>query len=800
MRGLQQVRHGGRQLRQVAAHFAVAALLTQPALVRGIVTDPDARAVALARVDVVCGTATATVATDVRGGFALPPPADGECTVLVRHAGFADRTLTWSPEELAPLRVRLALSPRRETVDVRASTPAPARAATTSASSIELSPDRLRALGPDLNRWLTWAERAAGHPVGARAVDVNGLTTSAVPATDTVTSVRVANDPFSAETGGTDRFVIAIDAEPSRAWSGSVSPGLIMTGQRDVLLPSASHRSQTRGAAVSGPLLPSARLRALTSWTQSRSNDVPAYLDPLTRALTRSIGSTTASDAGSLGMAGWFGPLAIQSSVTDGDTTVLNGGVGGTAGPAESLSISTRTRGFDTSLRIATNRWQLRGGVSLTARRQHANANATGEGRRFLNQVLSGAPDIVNIAERSTSLQTRVVMESPAETPARWLVGAALDRSTTHAARVFNAAGMLQLASLDASDGARIQRLGEITVVQRDAVAALFGQRTVVSSASTFVRIGARLDWQRARGLSVSPRLSFGTMTGGFLFGANAGTFAEPWSSSADMERLFTAASPPITVTSGDREWTSTIAGVPRRRHDVVARLSVLRPFNGGTLMIEETATIGRHLTGLRRSIVGSQLVDTLDTTRSLSRWRTHIRADVSLNTWSASAHYEFTVARDNTDGPFSLPARQSDLDAEWGPSSSMPVHRGSVVLSGAAPHHIQLLIAAQAASGQPYSLVTGLDPDGLFTFTGRVGASRNLARLPASSDVSAYASRSFPLRVGRLTVDAGVRAENLLGRIVALDVDRLSSSRQAGQPISAARGRTISVWATIAR
>ncbi|MEI6246415.1 MAG: hypothetical protein WCQ64_15400, partial [Acidobacteriota bacterium] len=106
----------------------------------------------------------------------------------------------------------------------------------------------------------------------------------------------------------------------------------------------------------------------------------------------------------------------------------------------------------------------------------------------------------------------------------------------------------------------------------------------------------------------------------------------------------------------------------------------------------------------------------------------------------------------------------------------------------------------ARAASGTPYSLISGLDPDGLFTFSGRVGASRNLERRPSSSDVSAYGSRAFRLPFGGLVIDAGVRLENIFGRVTPLDVERLASSPYAGRPLSAAPGRTMSVWATFGR
>lgn len=770
--------------------------------VRGSVTDPDARAIAGARVELTCGVIHTVTDTDTRGTFTVNPSNDGPCVLRVSHPGFTDVTRELpTPRQILPeIEIRMALSRRREAVDVYASRPGPARAASGMLDAAALTPERLGVTGPDMTRWLALAERASGNPIGTRDIRVNGLQAAAPSTTDTITSVRVANDPFSTEFSGADRFQIDITTEPSRRWQLSASPGIFTAGHRDVLLATASQRSQNRAASASGPLSATGRLRMNASVSDAQSHSVPTYLDAATQMLSATVASSAETRGGSAGLAGWFGPLAIQSSFAAADTHISNGGVGGRSGPADALAIVTSSRVFQTTWRQAADRWTMRGGLSVSRQRQHTSAMARGVGRVLADQLISGAPDSSALADHSTSWQARAVIESASGTPADWLAGVESSSSEIDAARTFNPDGILILTSPTAIDGARLNRPGDIGVTARTTNAAVFGQRVLVASDRVWFRLGARADWQRHYGTALAPRAALGVQVGGLLIGANAGLFADPWSSSAEMERQFRLASPRLTVSSAGRVWPVTMTGAPLRRSDTVLRASIIRPLPNVLIALEETWTRGRHLTGLVRSEGAGALVDTLNTSRSMSRWLTHVRVDVTRGGWTTTAHYEFANARDNTDGLFSWPARQGDVASEWGPSSSIPRHALTAVVSGTAGHGVQLLLSARFASGTPYSLITGLDPDGLFTFSGRAGASRNLERLPASRDVSTYASRTFRLPFSGLVIDAGVRLENIFGRVTPLDVERLASSPYAGRPLSAAPGRTMSVWATFGR
>ncbi len=781
--------------------LALAALGAPQVPVRGIVTDPDARAVAGAHIELTCGTARASGASDAGGTFSIDPPGVAPCLLRVRRDGFAEYTRLLNPPlATAPIRIRLVLSRREEQVDVRAVRPGPARAAAGIADAADLTAERLGIAGPDMTRWLALAARAAGQSPGSRSLTVNGLDSAVPPPADEVTSVRVANDPFSAEFSGADRVRIEITAEPGRRWTMAVSPGVFEAGRRDLLLPAASTTSQSRTLSAGGPLSKSGRLRVFASASEIRNDSHPTYLNATGDALASTVASSSETHGWTTGAAGWLGTLAVQAAFSASGTRIANGGVGGRSDPAGAMNLDTAARRFQTTWRRTGTEWSIRGGLSVDHQRSDTIAASVGPGRVLAGRLIAGAPDALSLSQRATSWRVRTVMESAHDTPARWLFGVDASLDDLSGSRAPNPDGFLVVTDPNATGGVWFNRAAPVAAAVRTRAAALFGQRTLVTTDRVWLRLGARADWQHDQGVALSPRLSAGVALAGFLVGANLGVFSDPWSAAAELERRYRVAPPPLTVSADGQIWPVTFTGQPQRRSDTVLRASIIRPVGRAIVAAEETWTRGRHLAGLTRSATLSALVDTLDSSRSMSRWLTHLRIDMPFGSWTTTAHYEFADAHDNTDGIFTWPEAQTDLAAEWGPSSGLPRHAFTALTSGALGHGVQFLLSARAASGTPFSLVTGLDPGGVFTFTGRVSRARNQQRLPSTSDLSVYCSRPFLLPFGGLTIDTGVRLENLLGTVTPLEVERLASSPFAGRPVSAAPGRTFSVWVTIGR
>jgi hypothetical protein len=93
---------------------------------------------------------------------------------------------------------------------------------------------------------------------------------------------------------------------------------------------------------------------------------------------------------------------------------------------------------------------------------------------------------------------------------------------------------------------------------------------------------------------------------------------------------------------------------------------------------------------------------------------------------------YTLSRARDNVDGPLSLPADSNDLQAEWGRASSDRRH--SFFLGGFVnlPHGLRLNASINASSGAPFNITTGRDDNGDLALSDRPpGVGRN-ADLPS--------------------------------------------------------------------
>jgi hypothetical protein len=120
---------------------------------------------------------------------------------------------------------------------------------------------------------------------------------------------------------------------------------------------------------------------------------------------------------------------------------------------------------------------------------------------------------------------------------------------------------------------------------------------------------------------------------------------------------------------------------------------------------------------------------------RSDARSRAHtVRADAMIggpgHRAGAMAGYMFRHGRNDADGPFALPADESDLGLEWGPAGDDVRHRifgfGHARIAGRLRASGQLL----AQSGAPWDAITGRDDNGDTIANDRpAGARRNAER-----------------------------------------------------------------------
>jgi hypothetical protein len=134
----------------------------------------------------------------------------------------------------------------------------------------------------------------------------------------------------------------------------------------------------------------------------------------------------------------------------------------------------------------------------------------------------------------------------------------------------------------------------------------------------------------------------------------------------------------------------------------------------------------------------------------STGRSATHmLHSGLSINMpWHRTnvfVNYAFARARNDTDGPFSLPASNFDLAAEWGPAAGDMRHRLSGMFNLDLWKGLKLATMVNASSGLPYNVTTGFDDNGDTVSNDRpAGLGRNSARGEGRFDVGGRLSWTF--------------------------------------------------------
>jgi hypothetical protein len=134
----------------------------------------------------------------------------------------------------------------------------------------------------------------------------------------------------------------------------------------------------------------------------------------------------------------------------------------------------------------------------------------------------------------------------------------------------------------------------------------------------------------------------------------------------------------------------------------------------------------------------------------STARSATHmVHTNLSLNLpWHRAnlfVNYTLGRARNDSDGPFSLPANNFDLAAEWGPGPFDVRHRASGLLNMDLWKGFKLSTMMTASSGLPYNVTTGFDDNGDTVSNDRpAGVTRNSARGGRRWDAGGRVSWTF--------------------------------------------------------
>jgi hypothetical protein len=124
----------------------------------------------------------------------------------------------------------------------------------------------------------------------------------------------------------------------------------------------------------------------------------------------------------------------------------------------------------------------------------------------------------------------------------------------------------------------------------------------------------------------------------------------------------------------------------------------------------------------------------------------------------SVNGGYGYLHDRNNSDGPFSVPA-SGTLDTEWGPRIGSFTHRLNIGINSTQIKNVNYGVSVGAYNGTAYNITTGVDGNGDFFFNDRPeGTARNSARTPQwYSSWSARFAYNFMFGKARSSMPQGI-------------------------------------------
>lgn len=465
-----------------------------------------------------------------------------------------------------------------------------------------------------------------------------------------------------------------------------------------------------------------------------------------------------------------------------------------------------------------------RGGLVFAQMDSSSRGNTDSLGVTVPGDFTSGGPPITSTDSSHATWTWKNVVQSDSQPPL-WIAGFTLSKSSAGNREAPNAFGWIQFESLQGyadalaghGTGTWFSMQGNGLAKYSSVSAAPFVQKQLVHSPRLVVTGGLRGDYQSGFGVMISPRISAATLWRGFVFRAGGGLFARNLPNNIFMHviqndafhlRQFMA--PGVSFADIPEAQSFALSAIHSRfaedltrPREVMQKASVERPLGRFTPGFEYTWIDGGHLPGSRRIADGNGWVDMVESNRSSETHRLHTQVVFKFGAQRLMAYHEWSHSRDNTDGPFSFPARQNDLRSEWARSTGIAPH--NIVLAGSLrlPAAISLTLTDTWRSSAPYDLTTGLDAANNGLYNDRGTLARNSGNGPAFNSLGFYSFRRIPLpRVlhakSRIYLNLGVQGDNLLNNKNFVSMGSVIGSPTFGQPLAALPGRSIRLWTSI--
>jgi hypothetical protein len=788
------------------------------ASVSGVVLDPHDRTVRGARVELVCADGRETVRASDEGRFTMAAPSADTCILSVTHKGFAPfvQRLSGPPGALV---VRLQVAAIEQHVTVVA-TPA---ASSPHIGSVSLSSDErdLRTLAGTTQDLLRYAQLLAGTSTHPAAIYVDGLPGGALPGLDAIAQISINADPFSAEHADGDVTSIDIVTKaPARTLRFFMGGDLPVIAGHDMLAPPAPATSRFVSLGVQGPVPKMPLTFTARAGVGRTSHGIPIQAVLPGVDATDQPAAANRNESGSVSL--YYAPslsFRARFSFRESRAGSSNAGVGGLTLQEAGFGSSFLTR---ESRATATKRWPrflYEGAVVIGHVGASTRANSLDRGIAVGGAVVMGGASISDSRRTATRWTSRQVVRSRSSRP--WTVGIVTTGADEANRLTPNSAGSFYFSDVEAYEDALADgRTGTWSVTRggklvrfSNLAAAPFVQTELVHARQLSLSAGVRADYQSGFGMLMSPRISLATQWQGVAVRAGAGMFVQSLPASIFISAMendgqflqqFVADDVSLTDSSdvllrGASFIHSRLAADLTRPRTVLWRLSVERPVGRLSPALEYSVAADRHLLGSDRRPVEAGWADVFQSDRSAMRQRLHAQLRHAWKRQQLVVDYEFTHARDNTDGPFSFLEQPGNLTAEWGRSAGMSPHTVTVMGTLTLPAAISVNLVESWRSSAPFNITTALDTAGKGLALDRGGRERNSGDGPQFNSLSLYAHRRMDLSNIFKTrhipaINLSVQVDNLLNERNDLAVGSIIGSTTFRKPLATYPGRSVRV------
>src|SRR5260221_278445 len=163
----------------------------------------------------------------------------------------------------------------------------------------------------------------------------------------------------------------------------------------------------------------------------------------------------------------------------------------------------------------------------------------------------------------------------------------------------------------------------------------------------------------------------------------------------------------------------------------------------------------------------------------------------ISLKRTTLFINYQLTWLKNNTDGPFAIPAT-GDLNAEWGPGPGDVRHRANITLNNQIIRNVLVGLNVNATTGDAYTMLTGRDDNGDGIFNDRpAGVDRNTLRATGQGNVNLFLG--YVMTFGKqqtLPPGIGVFGGGNAATVRTVDVPGRQQHRDAFEAVADKRGQ----------